>query len=314
MLQTVFLLATFVHLGSAGAPSCATQAAIDTMNNDINAMVGGLVTANLVTVDQGTGAVNIPDANIPTILDTLCTTTDLKNKMLAIETAIANCQDLLTAQGTNLALLKIKGVAFTDMFAAFGDVDNFCSCRTPLPHAWALQAQAMMLAHQDPNAAYTKIAAVNNLCGATLKPVIQSIGGRPDSDTCKAALLRQAGYTTEEDEMKLDHLKMFVDSGCDSYQLTDWTCVTDKAKMAEFKTCISDVNNLTGDKASCAKRKCVMDDMDCTDAAREMYIKAVNLEMKMEIKEKSMAGDCNSAPAMYLSLLAVAACLLVLFA
>ena len=55
---------------------------------------------------------------------------------------------------------------------------------------------------------------------ATLKPVIQSIGGRPDSDTCKAALLRQAGYTTEEDEMKLDHLKMFVDSGCESYQLS----------------------------------------------------------------------------------------------
>ena len=57
-----------------------------------------------------------------------------------------------------------------------------------------------------------------------------------------------------------------------------------------------------------------MDDMDCTDAAREMYIKAVNLEMKMEIKEKSMAGDCNSASAMYLSLLVVAACFLVLFA
>ena len=50
--------------------------------------------------------------------------------------------------------------------------------------------------------------------------MIQSIGGRPDSDTCKAALLRQAGYTTEEDEMKLDHLKMFVDSECDSYQLS----------------------------------------------------------------------------------------------
>ena len=50
--------------------------------------------------------------------------------------------------------------------------------------------------------------------------------------------------------------------------------------------------------------------LDCTDAAKEMYIKAVNAEVNMEIQDMSV--DCSSASGLQLSLMTLFACLLLL--
>ena len=58
------------------------------------------------------------------------------------------------------------------------------------------------------------------------------------------------------------------------------------------------------------KRGCVEELLDCTDDAKEMYIKAVNAEVNMEIQDMSV--DCSSASGVQLSLMALFACLLLL--
>ena len=50
--------------------------------------------------------------------------------------------------------------------------------------------------------------------------------------------------------------------------------------------------------------------LDCTDDAKEMYIKAVNTEVNMEIQDMSV--DCSRASGLQLSLMALFACLLLL--
>ena len=60
-----------------------------------------------------------------------------------------------------------------------------------------------------------------------------------------------------------------------------------------------------------SKRACVERLIDCGDSAKEMYIAAVNVESNMEIMD--MSANCNSAAGIQVSLLAIAASLLLLF-
>ena len=51
--------------------------------------------------------------------------------------------------------------------------------------------------------------------------------------------------------------------------------------------------------------------LDCTDDAKEMYIKAVNAEVNMEIQDMSV--DCSSASGLQLTLMTLFACLILLW-
>ena len=52
---------------------------------------------------------------------------------------------------------------------------------------------------------------------ATLQPAINSLGGRPDSDTCKFPLLMQAGFSSAARRLKLDRMKVLADSFCTNF-------------------------------------------------------------------------------------------------
>ena len=49
----------------------------------------------------------------------------IKQAMSGLETAMTDCPDLLTSVSA-LSQISIRGVGFTELFAAFDDVDHFC--------------------------------------------------------------------------------------------------------------------------------------------------------------------------------------------
>lgn len=301
MVRFYFAFVLAVCIG--GGHGCVTDEKKNAINGVVQDIIDPLVANGLATQNPTTQQVDVAPASLPALFQTLCNTPDIKAKMEQLATDIGQCQELLLEQDLKLYLLQIGGVGFAQLLVVFpAGVDQFCQCSSGLPSAWVLKADTTTKVYVDPEAAFTTIAHVSNICGNVLKNLIVSVGSA--SADCKQALKQQAGFANAT---KFDDYYGIAED-CSPNTANDWDCTNRIAKTSDFKTCINDERNKVGDSALCGKWGCVSTKMhECSNNARKLYIKAVNTENTAGIREDNEGcGVCG----LHFSLLAIAACFL----